>query len=85
MSNTGFYRVFIKKKNKKKYYVYQIRNKIINKDIVRKDIYELKKAVNQAGLLWGVIDIQQAKQHSQGYDMKMLQGKYGKQINNKNE
>lgn len=41
MSSTGFYRVFITDDDK--YLKYQIRNKLVHKEIVRKDILELKK------------------------------------------
>lgn len=80
MSQTGFYRVSVITKNKQKYFRYKVKNKLIHKEITRKDIYELKKQVDKARLLWGITNIQQAKQHSQGYDIKILQGKYGKQI-----
>ncbi len=80
MSETGFYRVFKTYKNNNEYLKYKINNKLIKKEITRKDIYELKQAVEEAGLLWGIIDIDKAKENSQKYKLKALQGKYGIQI-----
>ena len=74
MSKTGFYRVFITNDG---YFKYQIRNKLIKKEIMRKDIYELKTAVEKAGLLWGIVDIERAKQYSQQYKIESLAGRYG--------
>lgn len=79
MSKTGFYRVFPSKNGR--YLKYQIRNKLVSIEIERKDIYELKKAVEEAGLLWGITDIDKAKEYSQKYKLQSLQGRYGMQIN----
>ena len=49
--STGFYRVLETHKYGKKYFKYRINNKIIKKEITRKDIYELKQLVEEAGLL----------------------------------
>ena len=80
MSETGFYRVFVVNRYNQKYYKYQIRNQLIKKEITRKDIYELKKAVEEAGLLWGITDIDKAKTNKGDYDLYTLQGKYGIKI-----
>ena len=80
MSQTGFYRVFKTKRNKQEYFKYQIRNQLIKKEIVRKDIYELKQAVEEAGLLWGIVDKQKANNHKGQYNLKALQGRYGIKI-----
>lgn len=78
--STGFYRVFEIERNGQKYFRYQIRNKLINKEITRKDIYELKQAVEKAGLLWGIINLDDAIKNKDKYDIHYLQGKYGIQI-----
>lgn len=78
--SSGFYRVLVINKNGKQYFKYQIRNKLINKEITRKDIYELKQAVEQEGFLWGIVDKEQANKHKEQYNLQTLQGKYGIQI-----
>ena len=78
MSKTGFYRVFPSKNGK--YLKYQIRNKLVSMEIERKDIYDLKQAVEEAGFLWGIIDMDKAEQYSQKYKLQSLQGRYGIQI-----
>ena len=78
--STGFYRVSIVNNNNGQYYQYQIRNKLVKKEIIRKDIYELKEEVENAGLLWGIIDIDIADKHKGQYRLKTLQGQYGKKI-----
>lgn len=78
--STGFYRVFKIERDNQEYYKYQIRNKLIKKEITRKDIYELKKAVEEAGLLWGITDIDKAETNRGGYNLYSLQGRYGLKI-----
>ena len=80
MSSTGFYRTTIHKKNNKKYYKYVIKNKLIFKEITRKDIMELKKEVEKQGFLWGITNKQKAEENSGDYKLKALQGRYGIQI-----
>lgn len=80
MSETGFYRVFVVNRDNQKYYKYQIRNQLIRKEITRKDIYELKKAVEEAGLLWGITDIDKAETNKGKYNLYSLQGRYGLKI-----
>ena len=75
--STGFYRVFIIERDKQHYFKYQIRNKLVQKEITRKDIYELKEAVENAGLLWGIIDRQKAEKYKGKYNLHSLQGRYG--------
>lgn len=81
--STGFYRVFIKNVRGKKYFKYQIRNKLVRKEFIRKDIYELKKAVEEAGFLWGITDREEADKVKGQYNLRALQGKYGIQIGGK--
>ena len=77
MSQTGFFRVTIAKRNDNKYYKYQIRNRLVHKEIVSKDIMVLKRKVEKYGLLWGIIDIKKAQKNNGDYKLKALQGKYG--------
>ena len=85
MSQTGFYRVLIHHKNNKEYFKYQIRNKLIKKEFVRNDIYDLKQAVEKAGFLWGIIDKEKANNYKGKYNLQTLQGKYGIQIGGNDE
>ena len=78
--STGFYRVFKVQINGDTYFRYQVRNRLIKKEITRKDIYELKQEVEKAGLLWGIIDLAKALENKGKYNMETLQGKYGIQI-----
>lgn len=78
--STGFYRVFKVERGYQKYYKYQVRNKLIKKEITRKDIYELKRAVEEAGLLWGITDIDKAETNKGKYNLYSLQGRYGLKI-----
>lgn len=80
MSVTGFYRTTIQRRDNKQYYKYTINNKIVFKEITRKDIMELKKEVEKQGFLWGIVDIQKAQENSGNYKLKALQGKYGKKV-----
>ena len=77
---TGFYRVCKVERGYQEYYKYQVRNKLIKKEITRKDIYELKKAVEEAGLLWGITDIDKAETNKGKYNLYSLQGRYGLKI-----
>lgn len=81
MSNqTGFFRVTIAKRNENIYFKYQIRNQLIKKELIRKDILELKESVEKCGFLWGIIDIKKAYQYQGKYNMKTLQGRYGEKV-----
>lgn len=80
MSKTGFYRTTTQYKDNKQYFKYVVKNKLIFKEITRKDIMELKKEVEKQGFLWGITDLKKAKEHSGEYKLKALQGKYGKQV-----
>lgn len=77
---TGFYRVQLINRDNRQYFKYQIRNKILRKEIIRKDIYELKQAVEECGLLWGIVNLQEAQEHKGRHSLKVLQGKYGLQV-----
>lgn len=74
---TGFYRVLKIKNNGKEYYKYKINNKLVKKEFVRSDIFKLKEAVQNAGFLWGIIDLEEAKKNTDGYSIGLLQGRYG--------
>ena len=78
--STGFYRVYKIRIKEKEYYKYKIQNKMLWKEIVRKDIYELKKAVEEAGLLWGIVNLPEAQKHKGKHNIKKLQGRYGIKI-----
>ena len=80
MNQTGFFRVSIAKRRNKNYFKYQIRNELVRKEIIRKDIYELKEAVEKYGFLWGIIDINKAIEYKGKYSIKILQGDYGERI-----
>lgn len=78
--STGFYRTVIHKKNNKTYYKYVIKNKLIFKEITRKDIMDLKNEVEKQGFLWGITDLEDAEKNSGQYKLEALQGKYGEQV-----
>ena len=80
MNESGFYRVLIVHNGGQTYYRYQIRNKLLHKEITRKDIYKLKQAVEEKGLLWGITDLEKAEKNSGKYKLKVLQGKYGLKV-----
>ena len=77
---TGFFRTTTTKKNGTKYFKYQIRNRLVHKELMAKDIKDLKEKVESYGFLWGIIDIEEAEKHSGDYKLKALQGEYGIQI-----
>lgn len=74
---TGFFRTTTTKKNGTRYFKYQIRNRLIHKEVMAKDIKDLKEKVEAYGFLWGIIDKEEAEQHSGDYKLKALQGQYG--------
>ena len=53
---TGFYRVIKTKQHGRYYYKYSIRNKLVKKELMAKDIKKLKDKVESHGFLWGIID-----------------------------
>lgn len=77
---TGFFRTTTTKKNGTEYFKYQIRNRLVHKELMAKDIKELKQKVESNGFLWGIIDKELAEKHSGEYKLKVLQGDYGIQI-----
>ena len=79
-NQTGFFRVSIAKRRDKEYFKYQIRNELVKKEIIKKDIYELKEQVEAYGFLWGIVDIDKAIQYKGQYSIKTLQGDYGIQV-----
>lgn len=78
---TGFYRVLEIHNNNNRYYKYKINNKLLRKEIVRRDILELKHEVEKAGLLWGITNISEAMRHIGNHDIYFLQGRYGIHVN----
>ena len=80
MNKTGFFRVTIAKRHGNDYFKYQIQNVLVKKEILAKDIMDLKKKVEAYGFLWGIIDKEIAEQNSGKYKLKALQGEYGIQI-----
>lgn len=83
MNKTGFFRVSVAKRRDKEYFKYQIRNELVHKEIIKKDIYMLKETVESYGFLWGIIDIDKAEQYKGKYNLTSLQGQYGIQIKEK--
>ena len=77
---TGFFRTTIATRNGNRYFKYQIRNRLVQKEIIAKDIMDLKIKVESYGFLWGIIDKNEAEKHSGDYKLKALQGEYGIQI-----
>lgn len=80
MNKTGFFRVTFAKRGNNKYFKYQIRNELVKKEIMARDIMELKNKVQGYGFLWGITDRIKAEENSQQYKLKALQGDYGIQI-----
>lgn len=76
---TGFYNTVLKTENGRKYFKYQVNNKIVKKEIKKKDILILKKTVEELGLLWGIYDLELANQFKSDYNLKELTGRYGLQ------
>ena len=79
-NQTGFFRVTIAKRRDKLYFKYQIRNELVKKEIIKKDIFELKEIVESYGFLWGIVDINKAIKYKGKYSIKNLQGEYGEQV-----
>ena len=82
-SNTGLFRTNkVKSKNMKKgyRYAYQINNELVHVDIRKAHIMDLKKAVLEKGLLWGITDLEKAKQTAIENETNIyaLAGRYGK-------
>ena len=82
-SNTGLFRVNkIKcKECKKGYrYSYQMKTELLKIDIRKTNILDLKQAVLEAGLLWGITDIEKATYTAieNGITINELAGRYGK-------
>ena len=80
--STGFYRVYICKYKKNTYYEYQIKNKIVNMKIRDKNPVALKMKVQEAGFLWGVVDVETALITAKRHRVKpeLLEGRYGKKL-----
>jgi len=81
-SKTGFFRV-CKVKNshltKGFRYAYQMKNELINTDIRSTSILKLKEKVVEAGLLWGITDMERAIQTANENEtpITQLEGRYG--------
>lgn len=80
MNKSGFFRVTFAKRGNNLYFKYQIRNELVTKELLSKDIMELKKKVENYGFLWGITDLEKAKENIQQYNLKALQGNYGVQV-----
>lgn len=81
-SNTGLFRVnkINCKPCKKGYrYAYQMKNELVEVDIRKTNIIDLKKEVTRRGLLWGITEMNKAilTANENGISVKRLQGKYG--------
>lgn len=82
-SNTGLFRVNkVKTKGMKKgyRYAYQINNELVHADIRKANILDLKKAVLEKGLLWGITDLEKATYTAIENEVTLpeLRGRYGK-------
>lgn len=82
-SNTGLFRTNkVKTKGMKKgyRYAYQINNELVHADIRKANILDLKKAVLEKGLLWGITDLEKATYTAieNGITINELAGRYGK-------
>lgn len=77
---TGFFRVTRTKQHGRYYYKYAVRNRLVKKELMSNDIKKLKEKVEAHGLLWGIINKEEAEQHTGDYKLKALQGRYGEQI-----
>ncbi|MBO5476229.1 MAG: hypothetical protein J6A15_00560 [Clostridia bacterium] len=77
---TGFFRVVQTKQHGKYYYKYSVRNRLVKKELMSKDIKALKEKVESHGFLWGIINEEEAEKHTGDYKLKALQGRYGIQI-----
>lgn len=85
MSNTGLYRVNrIKSKNVKKGYrfAYQLTNELLHADIRRMDLLDLKQEVMNRGLLWGIVEMDNAiaTANEEAIDVRELEGRYGEKM-----
>lgn len=78
--STGFFRTTIATRNENKYFKYQVKNRLIHKEFIAKDIMDLKNKVEDNGFLWGIIDKEEAEKYTGKYKLKALQGKYGIQV-----
>ena len=90
-NKTGFYRVSqstysYHKKNgrtiKQIRWIYQVNNDLMKKKVQAKTLILLKMKVLENGLVWGITDLEQAKESAKisKCDIKDLQGKYGIQL-----
>lgn len=78
---SGLYRVYeVKKKNRKNnVWSYRVKNKLVQKEIYRKNLLEVKKIAEIEGFLWGITNEQEARITAEkvGCDVKDLEGRYG--------
>lgn len=80
--STGFFRTTIATRKENKYFKYQVKNRLVHKEFIAKDIMDLKNKVEANGFLWGIIDEEQAEKYSGDYKLKALQGEYGIRVDN---
>lgn len=84
--STGLYRVYaIMREKKVSHYEYRVKNKLVDEVIRNRNILELKINVLEAGLLWGITDIDAAEKlaKKEKITVEELQGKYGEQVSSK--
>lgn len=77
---SGLYRVYeVKKKNRNNVWSYRIKNKLVKKEIYRKNLLEVKKIAEKEGFLWGIVNEEEARKTANkvGCSVKDLEGRYG--------
>lgn len=89
-NNTGFYRVHrqkyktqtLKGEKTKYQWVYKVDNELVKKTIKSKRLIILKLKVIEQGLVWGIIDLEKAKESAKKdkSNIKDLQGTYGERL-----
>lgn len=78
--SSGLYRVYeIKNKGRSNMWSYRVHNKLVKKEIYRKNLLEVKKIAELEGFLWGIVNEEDARRTAQkvGCDVKDLEGRYG--------
>ena len=89
MNNTGFFRVSKVKSNTKNgfRFTYQVTNELIQMDIRRVNLLDLKNEVESKGLLWGIVEMNKALAiaNENEIDISDLEGRYGLKMNSENE
>ena len=88
MNNTGFFRVSKVKSNTKNgfRFTYQVTNELIQMDIRRVNLLDLKNEVESKGLLWGIVEMNKAIAiaNENGISIADLEGRYGLKMKSEN-